>query len=690
MNRSILGVCWILTLGWCGPTSAEELLYWNQPFVSQIGGAESHKSGATFDTEIADDFECAGLVTRVYVDGISCSSCTLPSLRGAHVRFYAWTPNGPGALLAHEFVVATSANFHVGQYGTLDLRLTQPFAPNGKAFFGVQMEFTTLGSWSWVYDWSNLTLNSPSVWGLSAYSRNNKAGQGWVVGVPWVGAPVQAHMHFTLYGATGAPPDLGNDPCGVWSGVEHPDPNGSTHTVMRNVDVWNQVDAWAVGEASVVVGQTIPVAMHWDGSAWTQVATPIPSPGPGIVNCGLDAVEMIAPNDVWAGGWQYKQDAAGYVGPHLFVIHWDGAHWTEIPTPMPATLGTQGGSGEFIHGIDAAGPNDIWFVGEWVEALQGIRPALAMHWDGSGFTMHPMPLMHTKGDSLEAVTVIAPNDVWVVGGPKLAASGPNAYIVHWDGSSWTLQNTNTPGLFSRLKDVKALSSTDVWACGETFVNNAYRSWFLHWNGATWTEVSCPGGGAGLYALASNDVYSVGGNVAHWDGTQWSSLVSTFGDALGVSLADVAGDGGCAMIAVGREIVAGDVVSYAAHVVPNLWADQGGGVGGVTGVPVLSGQGSPYAGQNVIVSLTHARPSTPATLMIGGLAFPQPFYGGMLFPVPQIVLPGLPTDGAGTLMLWTAWPAGVPSGLDLYMQYWLPDPTAPFGVQGSNALYLSTP
>lgn len=690
MNR-LVRIAWCATaFAWCTALGAEELLYWNKPFVTQFGGAESYKAGTSADTEIADDFECAGLVTRIYVESSACYSCTLPNLLGAHVRFYAWSPNGPGALLSHEFVAATSPGFHVGQYGTLDLRLSQPYFPVGKTFVGVQMEFTSPGYWSWNYDWSNLTMSSPSVWGLSAYSRNNKAGQGWVAGVPWVGPPVQAHMHFTLYGSTGSPPDLGNDPCGVWSGVDVPDPVGSTHTVLRNVDALNQVDAWAVGEASVVVGQTIPVAMHWDGTEWSQVATPIPSPGPGIVNCGLDAVKMIASNDVWAGGWQYKQDAAGYVGAHLFVIHWDGSQWTEVSTPMPGTQGLQGGSGEFIHGIDAAGPTDVWFVGEWVEALQGTRPALALHWNGSNFTRYVPPLMHVNGDSLEAVVVIAPDDVWAVGGPKLSGSGPNAYIVHWDGSSWNLETTSTPGMFSRLRDVKALSSGDLWACGETFVNNTYRSWFLHGDGANWTEVQSPGGGGGLYAVASNDVYSVGSGVVHWDGSQWSTVVSSFGDALGVSLADVAGDGGCGMIAVGREIIAGDVLSYAAHVVPNLWADQGGGVGGVTGVPVLSGQGAPFAGQNVIVSLTHARPSTPATLILGASASPLPLYGGMLFPVPQIVIPGLPTDSAGNLMLWTQWPTGVPSGLDLYMQYWLPDPTAPFGVQGSNAIYLQTP
>lgn len=691
MKRFVLASFGAIAFALCGTLPAEEMLFWNQPFVTQFGGAASYKAGLSVDTEIADDFECAGVVTRLYVEGSSCSSCTLPNLLGAHVRFYAWTPTGPGALLSHEFLSSTSPGFHVGQYGTLDLKLSQPFVPTGKAFVGVQLEFTSFGYWSWNYDWSNLTFSSPSVWGLTAYQRSTSSAQNWVPGVQWVSSSVQAHMHFTLYGATGSPPDLGNDACGAWAGVSAPDPVGSTHTVMRNVDMLSEVDAWAVGEAyDVLPGQTTPVAMHWDGTAWMLVPTPIPSPGVGSANCGLDAVKMIAPNDVWAGGWQYKQDAAGYVGPHLFVIHWDGSQWTEVPTPMPATQGLQGGSGEFIHGIDAAAPNDIWFVGEWMEALQGIRPALAMHWDGSNFTRFDTPLMHAKGDSLEAVAVIAPNDVWAVGGCKTSASGPNAYILHWDGSSWTLQTTATPGILSRLRDVKAIASNDVWACGETFVNNAYRTWFIHYDGSNWTEFMSPTGGAGLYAVASNDVYSVGGSVAHWDGSQWSTIVSTFGDALGVSMADVAGDGGCGIMAVGREIIAGDIMSYAVRVLPNLWADQGGGVGGLTGTPVLSGQGAPYAGQNVIIALTQARASTPATLLVGASAFPLPFYGGTLFPVPQIVLAGLPTDSAGNLLLWTAWPAGVPSGLQLYLQYWLPDPTAPYGIQGSNALFVQTP
>lgn len=671
--------------------TAHELLFHNQPFVNQFGAAESFKAGGAFDTEIADDFETTGLVTRLYVESNQCYSCTNPNLLGVHVRFYAWTQNGPGALLSHEFVSSTSPGFHVGEYGTLDLGLGQPFAPNGKVFVGVQMEFASPGGWYWSYDWSNSTMSSPQVWGATAYQRSPSTGQTWVAGVKWVSSNVQAHMHFSVYGTTGAPPDLGSDVCGTWAGVPTPDPANSHHTILRDVDMIHEADVWAVGESyGALPGQTTPIAMHFDGTQWSMVPTPIPAPSAGGANCGLDAVKIISTNDVWAGGWQYKQDAAGYVGPHLFVIHWDGSQWTEVPTPMPATLGTQGGSGEFVHGIDAAGPNDVWFAGEWMEALQSKRPALAMHWDGSSFTLTDVPLMHSQGDRLSAIHVIATNDIWAVGGSKTSASGPKAYIVHWDGSSWSLSDEPTPGMLSKLKDVKAIASNDIWACGEAFVGGNYVPWFIHYDGSSWTQVQSPGGSAGLYAVASNDVYSVGGNVVHWDGTQWSTVVSAFGDSLGVSLADVAGDGGCGIFAVGREDVAGDLMTYGTRVLPNLWTSQGGEVGGAGGTPLLVGEGAPYGGQQVIVSLTHAPALVPTVLMIGASAAPQPFYGGWLYPVPQIVIAGLPTDASGRLILWTTWPAGVPAGLDLYLQYWMPDASAPFGVAGSNAIYLQTP
>jgi hypothetical protein len=49
-----------------------------------------------------------------------------------------------------------------------------------------------------------------------------------------------------------------------------------------------------------------------------------------------------------------------------------------------------------------------------------------------------------------------------------------------------------------------------------------------------------------------------------------------------------------------------------------------------------------------------------------------------------------TDGSGRIDIEETWPSGVPSGFSIYLQYWIEDPTGPFGFAASNALRAQTP
>src|SRR6185295_710225 len=80
-------------------------------------------------------------------------------------------------------------------------------------------------------------------------------------------------------------------------------------------------DIWAVGAASD--GDSMPSAhsqiQHWNGSTWT----PVPAgPLPGYWH-DLNAVVAIAPNDVWAAGEYFDGDY------HGLALHWNGSAWSQ-------------------------------------------------------------------------------------------------------------------------------------------------------------------------------------------------------------------------------------------------------------------------------------------------------------------------------------------------------------------------
>ena len=82
-------------------------------------------------------------------------------------------------------------------------------------------------------------------------------------------------------------------------------------------------DVWAVGYDYDLTRQlTIPLILHWDGSAWTKAAVPTFD-----FSAELRAVAARGPDDVYAAGTQ--PDANGI--PHALMLHYDGSSWSAIP-----------------------------------------------------------------------------------------------------------------------------------------------------------------------------------------------------------------------------------------------------------------------------------------------------------------------------------------------------------------------
>ena len=349
--------------------------------------------------------------------------------------------------------------------------------------------------------------------------------------------------------------------CGPWEVVPSPNPPGAESAIIRDMTAIAPDDAWAVGDWWGYVNgivQNFAFTMHWDGDVWSLIPTPQPAPCDDCHNLALYGVDATGPDDVWAAGGQVKQAPDGFVGTHILVMHWNGAEWTVMETPVQV-----GASGDLIWRVEALAPDDVWFFGENLyspDLLLGL--AIAMHWDGSSFEFTEVPIVNfigtgsTSDNSLHAGSALSPDDMWAVG-----AGGDGDPIVcdlsqihHWNGENWTHVPAQAPdGCFwHSLYAVESIASDDVWAGGELF-DGDYRGLSLHWNGSTWVEEPTPIGIADFVSFASNDVYAFGGGVAHWDGSDWT-LVESFPEVDGPSLAGADATGACNVWAGGRQIV----------------------------------------------------------------------------------------------------------------------------------------
>ena len=93
---------------------------------------------------------------------------------------------------------------------------------------------------------------------------------------------------------------------------------------LNDVDCLAVADCWALGQDNAQHA----VAEHWNGSAWTTVGVASP---PGAVSTYLPSVSCVSETDCWAVG-QY-QKAARFLA---YAEHWNGTAWSPVAVPVPS------------------------------------------------------------------------------------------------------------------------------------------------------------------------------------------------------------------------------------------------------------------------------------------------------------------------------------------------------------------
>jgi Tol biopolymer transport system component len=121
-----------------------------------------------------------------------------------------------------------------------------------------------------------------------------------------------------------------------------------------------------------------------------------------------------------------------------------------------------------------------------------------------------------------------------------------------------------------------------------------------------------------------------------------------------------------------------------------WADVGFAKAGGPGLPQLTGSGPLTSGSINGVHLSQAAPKQPCLLKCSITSVLTPFKGGTLVAVPALVESMLFTSSAGSLDVLFAWPAGVPSGFNLWFQVITADPGATKNMSISNAVKATAP
>lgn len=327
-----------------------------------------------------------------------------------------------------------------------------------------------------------------------------------------------------------------------------PNPNARGNT-FNAVTATSTRDAWAVGfQNDNNLNDSRTLIQHWDGSAWTTVASPNPGIGSVItctnLNTGnvLTAVASVSTNDVWAVGY--------FFGCSSFLlkpmaVHWNGVQWSVVPTPK---LNTNDNAA--FNSVVALAANDVYAVG-YKPASNGAVQTLIEHWDGVAWSVVSSPNGNSTGNVLTSVTANSPTDIWAVGDQVAPGIEIRTLALHFNGSNWSIVPTANPvhgGNLTQnvLTSVVAVAPNDVTAVGFTLANQTELTMVQHWDGVSWSVVASPNmsnsAGSfntlrGVTAVSRGDLYAVGffansttgGQqtrlLLHFNGTAWSIISS---------------------------------------------------------------------------------------------------------------------------------------------------------------------
>jgi hypothetical protein len=260
--------------------------------------------------------------------------------------------------------------------------------------------------------------------------------------------------------------------------VAVPTPTGAAGAQLDGVDEVSAGDVWAVGTMTTSAGAERTLIEHFDGTAWAVVPSPNPRTGPGASD-GLKGIGGTSAGDLWAVG-EYSD---GQNFNAMLFVHWNGTAWSFVKEPAALHASA------FGNAVTVLSPTDAWAVGE-----NGLQTAtLSAHWNGTAWSFVPTPFPQDGADPqnfLTGVTATGPTDVWASGyeGNVNQQNFNLPYMLHWNGTAWSLTETPNAGTEgSLLSGVTAVSPTDVWAAGQTGESDgALLTFTEHFNGQSWS------------------------------------------------------------------------------------------------------------------------------------------------------------------------------------------------------------
>lgn len=265
---------------------------------------------------------------------------------------------------------------------------------------------------------------------------------------------------------------------GQWAIQSTPTPAGSSFGQFSAIACLSATDCTAVGFVGAATASTL--VEHWDGTSWTIAPSPNAAGPPDFTG-----VSCVSDTNCMAVG---LTDTTGN-RPHELPIaaHWDGTAWTIQHVPLPAGIT----AGDLTGGVSCPSATDCVAVGTIATPNQASHTQpLAERWNGTRWAVQTSPTpAGAYNPHLSSVSCTSPARCTAIGGYLANGTTETSLAERWDGTAWTIQSDVAPA-GTGLQSVSCTSSLSCTAVGITgaFAVSPVAD---YWNGTSWTLQSMP-------------------------------------------------------------------------------------------------------------------------------------------------------------------------------------------------------
>jgi hypothetical protein len=284
-------------------------------------------------------------------------------------------------------------------------------------------------------------------------------------------------------------------------------------------------DIYIGGEFSTAGERRANNIAGFDGKEWSSLGS---DPGVGLL--GPVLAIAVDGTDIYVGGLFSSAGGMTTSG----IARWDGSTWHRLGTGVNGP----------VRSIAIGKSGEVYVGGEFTAAGGSPAAGIAM-WDGS--IWHPLGSGLGGPKPYGFSLAVAGNDLYVGGSFSSAGGVPSSRIARWSipSRSWSPVGSGVHGSsFYTYVTTLAVHGGDLYIGGVfTNVGGVDAGNIARWDGSNWSALG-QGVNNAVYAIATGkngDLYAGGdmtasgdssvGNVVRWDGSQWVHLAQGTGGTI---------------------------------------------------------------------------------------------------------------------------------------------------------------